>query len=414
MTGRGSATGAPADFDALPIGSGIGRYKVKGVLGQGGFGITYLAFDEQLGRDVAIKEYLPSFLATRRDGASVLPRSTQMADDFAWGRERFVAEARTLATLQDAPGIVRVHDFLEANGTAYMVMEWLRGRTLEAALSERGRLGPGEVVAILEPLLVGLERVHAAGFLHRDIKPANILLRADGKPTLIDFGASRTVAVGKTSSMTAVFSPGYAAPEQVTSAQQGPWTDLYALAATLYRAITGALPPAAFDRLLDDRYDALARLAPAGFEPALLAAIDAGLAVRPADRPQSIAAWRQLMRRLPSANPGDAPTVAVVPSASATGAVRSAAARDGTSRPRRVLTLIGAGAVLAIGLGAGAWFVFGSRLIEGRAAAPRSRSPACAATPRMPGAARPPRPRRGDRRSRRWTASGPSSGPRRK
>jgi hypothetical protein len=360
MTGRGSATGAPADFDTLPIGARIGRYEVKGVLGQGGFGITYLAFDAQLGRDVAIKEYLPGFLAVRRDGASVHPRSAQMADDFAWGRERFVAEARTLASLHDAPGIVRVHDFLEANGTAYMVMEWLRGRTLEDVLSERGRLDPGAVAALLEPLLAGLERVHDAGFLHRDIKPANILLGADGTPTLIDFGASRTASVGKTSGMTAVFSPGYGAPEQITSARQGPWTDIYALSSTLYRAITGALPPSAFDRVLDDAYEPVACLAPVGFAPALLAAIDAGLAVRPGDRPPSIAAWRQLLRQAPSAPPGDAPTVLMRPAT----ADRAPALREPAPRPRRLLLQVGAGVVLASIAGVATWFVLGDRLIE--------------------------------------------------
>jgi len=204
------------DFGSLPIGTAVGRYEIVGVLGQGGFGITYRARDERLGRDVAIKEYLPSILAVREGGSTVLPRSAKMADDFTWGRQRFVEEGRTMATLHDVPGIVRVFDFLEANGTAYIVMELLSGETLEHRLGRQGRLSPDEVEAMLPPLLDGLEQVHGAGFLHRDIKPANILFNTAGKPTLIDFGASRVAMAGRTSAMTAVFTPGYAAPEQMT------------------------------------------------------------------------------------------------------------------------------------------------------------------------------------------------------
>src|SRR5471030_3059385 len=292
----GSHTGEN-DFVALAPGKTIGRYEILSVLGQGGFGITYRARDEQLHREVAIKEYLPSALAIRQDGATVLPRSTKVAEDFAWGRQRFVDEGRTLATLQRAPAIVRVFDFLEANGTAYIVMELVPGHTLEERL-RNGPLTPPELDRILWPLLDGLEQVHATGFLHRDIKPANILLDAQGNPTLIDFGASRAAMMGKdgagrTSAMTAIFTPGYAAAEQMTAAKQGPWSDIYGLSATLYHAITGAAPPNAFDRMLDDEYQPLGQLqlsgALGGFLPGLLVGLDAGLAVRARDRPQSIA-----------------------------------------------------------------------------------------------------------------------------
>ena len=163
----------------------------------------------------------------RQDGITVLPRSTQEAEDFDWGATRFVDEGRTLASLHDAPAIVRVFDFLEANGTAYLVMQLLSGETLEHRLKRTGPLGPADIDAILWPLLEGLEHVHGAGFLHRDIKPGNILLNAAGKPTLIDFGASRAAMAGRTTAMTAIFTPGYAAAEQMTSARQGPWTDIY-------------------------------------------------------------------------------------------------------------------------------------------------------------------------------------------
>ncbi len=295
------------DFVALPPGEKIGRYEVLSVLGQGGFGITYRARDIQLEREVAIKEYLPVSLAIRQDGHTVLPRSTKVAEDFTWGRDRFVAEGRTLATLHRAPGIVRVFDFLEFNGTAYIVMELLHGDTLETHLKTLGRLDPDAVERILWTLLDGLEEVHNAGFLHRDIKPANILLDAKGNPTLIDFGASRAAMAGRTVAMTAIFTPGYAAAEQFTSAKQGPWTDIYGLAATLYHAISGATPPSAFDRMLDDSYEPIARHAGPGFSPGLLAGIDAGLTVRASDRPQSIVGWRGILSM--TAAPDDAATV---------------------------------------------------------------------------------------------------------
>ena len=298
---------AGVDFVALPAGQAIGRYEVVSVLGHGGFGITYRARDSQLGREVAIKEYLPPALAVRQDGSTVLPRSPREVEDFTWGRARFVDEGRTLGGLQKAPAIVRVYDFLEANGTAYIVMELVHGETLEHRLKRKGPLTPAEIDRLLWPLLDGLARMHAAGFLHRDIKPANILLDDDGDPTLIDFGASRAAMADRTSAMTAVFTPGYAAAEQMTSARQGPWTDIYALSATLYHAITGKPPPNVFDRMMDDAYEPLGRLRPRGFAHGLLIGIDAGLAVRAGDRPQTIAGWRTLLGQ--AAAPDDEATV---------------------------------------------------------------------------------------------------------
>ena len=299
MTGEvvdtGAANPSEVDFVALQPGQTIGRYTVVSVLGQGGFGITYRARDTQLDREVAIKEYLPTAIAVRQGGETVLPRSTKVAEDFTWGRERFVSEGRTLASLHHAPGIVRVFDFLEINGTAYIVMELLHGETLEDRIKKQGPFDAAAIDRVLTPLLAGLEEVHKAGFLHRDIKPANILLNANGDPTLIDFGASRAAMAGRSVAMTAVFTPGYAAAEQMTSAKQGPWTDIYALSATLHHAITGKAPPNAFDRMLDDEYEPLGKAAPPGFSRGLLAGIDAGLAVRASDRPQSIAGWRPLL-----------------------------------------------------------------------------------------------------------------------
>ncbi|MBI2737307.1 MAG: protein kinase [Rhodospirillales bacterium] len=295
ITGQPPGVVPEVDYIALQPGQTIGRYEIVSVLGQGGFGITYRARDVQLGREVAIKEYLPSALAIRQDGATVLPRTTKMADDFGWGRDRFVTEGRTLASLHRATAIVHVFDYLEANGTAYIVMELLSGETLEDRIAKNGKLSAEEVDRILWPLLDGLEQVHNAGFLHRDIKPANILLDATGNPTLIDFGASRAAMAGRSTALTAIFTPGYAAAEQMTSAKQGPWTDIYGFSATLYHAITGKTPPGAFDRMLSDTYEPLSQIKPAGFSPGVLAGIDAGLAVVASDRPQSIAGWRPIL-----------------------------------------------------------------------------------------------------------------------
>ena len=295
VDGPDEASPTRVDYVALAPGRSVGRYEIVGVLGQGGFGITYRARDTQLDREVALKEYLPVALAVRQDGASVLPRSTEVAEDFGWGRERFIEEGRTLATLHEAPSIVQVFDFLEENGTAYIVMELLRGETLDERIKAEGPLSPAELDAILWPLLEGLRQVHEIGFLHRDIKPANVLLGDENRPTLIDFGASRAAMADRTVAMTAIFTPGYAAPEQFSAAKQGPWTDIYGLAATLYHAITGKAPPNAFDRLMDDAYEPLGTLQPAGFARGLLAGLDAGLAVHAEERPQTIAAWRALL-----------------------------------------------------------------------------------------------------------------------
>src|SRR5215218_9166114 len=180
--------------------------------------ITYRARDTTLGRDVAIKEYLPTLLALREGDTMVMPLSTALAEEFVWGRDRFLEEARTLATLGRAPAVARIYDFLEANGTAYIVMELAMGETLEHRIAQDGPLAPPAIERLLSPLLDGLEQVHDVGFLHRDIKPANIILDASGNPTLIDFGAARAALAGRTTAMTTIFTPGYAAGEQFTSA----------------------------------------------------------------------------------------------------------------------------------------------------------------------------------------------------
>jgi serine/threonine protein kinase len=279
----------------LPAGTRLRNYELLSVLGHGGFGITYYAKDTTLGREVAVKEYLPTTLALRENGSTVVPRSTQFAEDFIWGRERFLEEARILATLEGAPAVVRVYDFLEANGTAYMIMGLARGDTLEQRLKRDGKLAPAITQRMLDRLLDGLDAVHKTGFLHRDVKPANVILDANNNPTLIDFGASRSSMADRTAAMTAIFTPRYAAAEQLTSDKQGPWTDIYGLSATLYHAITGKAPPSSLERALNDAYEPLARLSPEGYAPGILQGIDVGLTVRAKDRPQSIAEWRDIL-----------------------------------------------------------------------------------------------------------------------
>ena len=276
----------------LPAGARLRNYELISVLGHGGFGITYYARDTTLGREVAVKEYLPTSLALRENGTTVVPRSTQLAEDFIWGRERFLEEARILATLEGVPSIVRVYDYLEANGTAYMVMGLARGETLEQRLKRDKQLPAAIVERLFDRLLGGLEEVHKAGFLHRDVKPANIILDAKDNPTLIDFGASRAAMADRTAALTAIFTPRYAAAEQLTSDKQGPWTDIYSVSATLYHAITGRPPPSSLERALNDSYEPLTGLSLAGFSAGTLQRIDAGLALRAKDRPQSIAIWR--------------------------------------------------------------------------------------------------------------------------
>jgi hypothetical protein len=340
------------DLVALAVGQTVGRYRIAAILGRGGFGITYRAQDGELGRDVALKEYLPAALAVRQDGTTVVPRSTSAAQDYAWGRERFVAEGRTLAALHRVPGIVLVHDFLEANGTAYLVMELLGGQTLQDKVDRSGPLDQAAFDRLLPPLLDGLERVHEAGFLHRDIKPANILLDKDGQPTLIDFGASRAAIAGRTQAMTAVFTPGYAGVEQFTAATQGPWSDIYGLAATLHFAITGRTPPNAVDRMLDDTSVPLAQ-ATSPISPQARAAIDAGLAVRATDRPQSIAAWR------PMFTGASAPQATVVMRPPVTsGAAPQPKAEAKRARSPVMIAGLALSLVAAV---AAAWFIVGPR-----------------------------------------------------
>jgi sRNA-binding protein len=275
-----------------------GCYRIMRVLGSGGFGITYAAEDTNLGTTVAIKEYYPEEFGDRDSvGMSVRAKSERHKSTFEWGRTSFVHEARTLARFQH-PSVVRVTRVFEANSTAYMVMDFEEGRSLEAWLKSLGRLPTQEELdRIAAPLLDALEMMHAQDFLHRDIAPDNIIIRGNGTPVLLDFGAARRAVAERSRALTGIIKAGYSPHEQYTtdSRLQGPWSDIYALGATLYRAIVGRPPEEATLRLTDDPMVPAARATTGSYRAGFPAAIDACLVVRPRDRPQSVAALRPLL-----------------------------------------------------------------------------------------------------------------------
>ncbi len=278
---------------ALPQGTRIQDFEFHRILGQGGFGITYLGWNMTLDIPVAIKEYLPEGLAVRDHDMSVVPLSSQAASDFAWGLDRFWDEARTLARF-DHRHIIKVHHFFQAHGTAYIVMEYAEGDTLSKFLQSRGTLREEELKTILYPILEGLEVVHGADFLHRDIKPGNIIIRdADHSPVLLDFGAARQAISTKSRSITSIITPGYAPIEQYSSrGDQGPWTGIYALGAVCYHALTGQVPEDATERVVQDALMPVVEQCAGRASDEFLSAIDRSLQVHKANRPQSIAEWR--------------------------------------------------------------------------------------------------------------------------
>lgn len=268
-------------------------------MGQGGFGITYLAHDFNLDRQVVIKEYLPIELAVRERDFSVHPVTEEHGEKFRWGRDRFITEARTLAKFKH-PNIVQVLNVFEENNTAYMVMEYEHGESLQDLLSRRKTIEEAKLINILIPVLGGLQKVHEAGFIHRDIKPANIFIRKDGSPVLLDFGSARQALGVATQTLTSLVSPGYAPYEQYYSKsnQQGPWTDIYGLGATLYRAVAGMAPMDAVDRsraiLKGDRdiFVSAKEIGKGRYSERFLLAIDHALKFKEEDRPQTISAWK--------------------------------------------------------------------------------------------------------------------------
>src|SRR5436190_18651896 len=278
--------------NALPAGHALQEYRLETVLGVGGFGLTYLALDENLHLRVAVKEYLPADIAARASDRTIAPRSDETAEPFDWGRRRFLDESRTLASFRH-PNIVRVMRFFEANGTAYMVMEFVEGAPLTDWIKTRRPLPEAQIGTMVGPLLEGLEVIHKANYIHRDIKPGNIYMREDGTPVLLDFGSARM----QSDELTAVVSPGYAPFEQYhTHGKQGPWSDVYALGGVLYWIVTGNRPHEAAARVREDTMPpALQAAAKNTYRSEFLAAIDWALAPNEDQRPQSTKEWSEAL-----------------------------------------------------------------------------------------------------------------------
>jgi serine/threonine protein kinase len=310
----------PEAANALPKGYALHEYRIDSVLGAGGFGLTYLATDGNLNLKVALKEYLPPDFASRGEDSTVHPKSDETTESFQWGLQRFMDEARTLASFRH-PNIVRVMRFFEANQTGYMVMEFVEGKALSDWIFPRRPLPQVTLLALAGPLLDGLDVIHKSGYLHRDIKPANIFIRADGSPVLLDFGSARQL-MGGNQELTAVVSPGYAPLEQYHAhGKQGPWSDLYSFAGVLYWMLTGTKPVEAAARVRQDLLAPAARTADARVYSAdFLAAVDWALKPNEDERPQSVAEFRRALlggarpdrieRTLPLA---EAPTVVAQP-----------------------------------------------------------------------------------------------------
>ena len=293
------------DFQSLPTGTVlVDDYRVERVLGAGGFGVTYLATELEVDRYVTIKEYFPSDFATRNKDLEAVPRSQNSRDDYQWGLDRFIDEARVLGKF-DHTNIVKLYRYFRANNTAYMVLHFEEGHSLKSWLKGLGRAPlQKELDELVGPLLDALAVIHGADFLHRDIAPDNIIIRTDGSPVLIDFGSARGEIAHHTRTISALVKPGYSPYEQYaeTGKKQGPWTDIYAFAGTLYHAVTGKRPPDSPSRVIKDELKPALDASNSKYRAAFLEAIDRGLRLDIDSRPQTIAAWRGELLRMPSAD----------------------------------------------------------------------------------------------------------------
>ena len=292
---------AKRHLNALLPGYQLHWYRIKEILGQGGFGITYLAYDLNLAHEVAIKEYLPIELSSRNfEDMSVHAVTDEQAERYAWGLERFLDEARTIGQFKHR-NIVHVRNVFEANNTAYMVMDYELGESLQEILNRRKVLEEEDLKSVIMPIIDGVKMVHAAGYIHRDIKPGNIFIRVDGEPVLLDFGSARQSLEGNKQSLTSLFSKGYAPIEQYENdegEQQGPWTDIYSLGATMYRCISGVSPTDAVDRSSaiihtgKDTYVQAVEIGEDRYSKTLLEAVDYALQFKRNDRPPTISDWQ--------------------------------------------------------------------------------------------------------------------------
>jgi serine/threonine protein kinase len=371
-------TAAPAAADhgnALPVGTCLGEFELTRVLGEGGFGIVYLARDHSLHRLVALKEYMPSALAARTGSTQVAVKSERHRETFELGLNSFINEARLLAQFDHA-SLVKVYRFWEANGTAYMVMPFYEGITLKDKLRQIGS-PPDEawLMGLLAPLTEALGVIHAERCYHRDIAPDNIILLAgSGRPLLLDFGAARRVIGDMSQPLTVILKPGYAPPEQyaeVPSMKQGPWTDLYALAAVLHDAIMRSTPPPSVSRMMADHHVPLAEAAAGRYSARFLRAIDKALRVKPEERTQTVAELRaDLGLGVHDVIPDDTRPATIGDSVLPPHAVITTRPATATAAPgKRLWRGLGGAGVLVVG-GAAAFFTWT------RTAAPPAPSPA--------------------------------------
>ncbi|MCL2161018.1 MAG: serine/threonine protein kinase [Betaproteobacteria bacterium] len=291
--------GAVVPVNALPIGTKLAEYVIRSVVGEGGFGIVYLAADTFLNREVAIKEYLPGSLATRGAGLEVDVRQADKRELFMKGMRRFVNEALILAKFRH-PALLSVIRYLEANGTAYMVMPFYRGKTLRAMVRNGFRAKTTEdLFSILLPVLEGLSQIHSVECYHLDISSDNIMILENGAPVLLDFGAARHTELTGGDSTTIILKPGFAPLEQYGSDESelvlGPWTDIYAISAVAYLLVTGVMPPVSVTRIMKDTLQPAVSHASPELPARLLDVIDRGLNLRPTGRPQTVADYVQAL-----------------------------------------------------------------------------------------------------------------------
>ena len=291
-------------FSPLPTGTRIGELTIQSVLGAGELGITYVTEHEKRNKRYALKEYFPRAIAYR-DGPTVRTPAASAAT-FTWGLDRFLAEARALAKLRH-PSIIAIHGVTEAGGTGYIGMAYEQGRDFGIWLHELRHVpSQEEIDKLLSPLLQGLEAAHAVGLFHSDIGPECIVVRDNGTPVLLDFGAFRAGMRRRLRTRPVAAHP-YVAPEQLepeAPGQVGPWTDIYAMSGLLYLAVTGAAPPSASDRAAGAEVQPVAAAAKGRYRSDFLTAIDHGLQLAPADRPQAMAAWRDALMRTQAAKLG--------------------------------------------------------------------------------------------------------------
>jgi serine/threonine protein kinase len=284
--------------NCLAIGTRVGEFEITGIVGEGGFGIVYLAFDHSLQRTIALKEYMPPALAGRGADQMIAVRSKRHQETFDAGLKSFINEARLLAQF-DHPALIKVHRFWEQNNTAYMAMRFYEGRTLKEIIKDDPAIATEAWwKSVLKPILEALDVLYAVQILHRDISPENIMIQPGGEPVLLDFGAARQLIQNMAQALTVILKPGFAPIEQYAddpSMQQGPWTDIYALSAVVYSSIAKKAPPASVARLIKDPMEPLTAEDYPGYSRQFLFAISKGLAVRPDDRPQTIAEFSRLL-----------------------------------------------------------------------------------------------------------------------